>query len=49
VSRFGWNRLVYASIAAAAEDEQRDDQNPNPVIAQKVAQTAVIHMKILRS
>ena len=33
------------SVAAAAEDEQRDDQDPDPVIAQEIAQTAVIHMK----
>jgi hypothetical protein len=32
------------SVAAAAEDQQRDDQDPNPVIAKEIAQTAVIHM-----
>jgi hypothetical protein len=31
------------SVAAAAEDKQCDDEHPNPIIAKKMAQTAVIH------
>jgi hypothetical protein len=31
------------SVATAAENEQRDDEHPDPVIAEEMAQTAVIH------
>ena len=37
------------SVAAAAEDEQRDDQDPNPVITKEVAKATVIHHRVLRS
>lgn len=39
-----WNprRLFCYSVAAAAEQDNGDDNQPNPVIAQKIAQT-VIH------
>lgn len=36
-------RMRPASVAAAAEDEQSDDQDPDPVITKEIAQTAVIH------
>ena len=35
--------LRLLSVAAAAEDEQSDDQDPDPVITKEIAQTAVIH------
>jgi len=35
--------LCYGSVTTAAEDQQRDDQDPDPVIAKEITQTAVIH------
>jgi hypothetical protein len=40
--------LRYGSVTATAEDQQCDDEDPNPVIAKEIAQTAVVHHKCLR-
>ena len=44
--RFG--SIRYGSVTATAEDQQCDDEDPNPVIAKEIAQTAVVHNKCLR-